>query len=528
MNTQVSETIMDQKIALKTQRMLKKQRHLWSSVSLIALSACGSNEKVEAVQDHTDTALPEIIPTQVVDPASPSIVGTPEGEDIILGSDVGDYIRVLAGNDTVYGGKGNDSIWGDGGNDVIFGEDGNDTIRGGDGDDKIYGGAGDDIIYLSPGNDLEDGGAGNDTIKITSDNSTIPITFDLLLGQYYFTAQSSSSLINLVSIENIDSVSAASTTVKDTPTANIITTGRGDDIIISLGGSDVISTGAGNDSVYLATGAYNVDLGSGNDTLYLPLSSAVLEGGTGTDTVVAREEDGQESVYIHLQDEFYFIDDLGYAQDGLDKSLESFENVLISGSVNSTIIGSSGSNVITGSDGNDTIFGGAGDDSIAGGSAADIIDAEGGADTVTGGSDNDTFIQSLGDSIAATAQVIGVSGAIAAEDTITFANGIDIYMDFSSGNESETIDTDNAGTTLLSLIGQSELTLTDNVLLFASGNYDTETKIFTIKADGVGADTLMIDVDNTNSDVSDVLSTSTSMFLLQGVVSDTLVAGDFV
>ena len=72
------------------------------------------------------------------------------------------------------------------------------------------------------------------------------------------------------------------------------------------------------------------------------------------------------------------------------------------------------------------------------------------------------------------------------------------------------------------------MALTDNVLLFASGNYDAETKIFTIKADGVGADTLMIDVDNTDSDVSDVLSTSTSMFLLQGVVSDTLVAGDFV
>ena len=51
---------MDRKIALNPQRMLKKQHHLWSSVSLIALSACGSNEKVEAVQDQTDTALPEI------------------------------------------------------------------------------------------------------------------------------------------------------------------------------------------------------------------------------------------------------------------------------------------------------------------------------------------------------------------------------------------------------------------------------------------------------------------------------------
>jgi Ca2+-binding RTX toxin-like protein len=419
-------------------------------------------------------------------------------------------------------------IWADAGDDVIYGGEGNDTLRAGDGDDKSYGGAGNDIIYLSSGNDIEDGGDGNDTIKILSENSSIPITFDLLLGQYYYTAQLSSSLINLVSIENIESQASADTTVKDTPDANVIATGTGNDDIYSVGGDDIISTGAGDDAVTLTIGAYVVDMGSGDDTVILPLSEALINGGTGSDTVSVREIDGFESVYLNLENEFYFIESLGYAQDGLDKSLENFENVTITGSVNSTIIGTSGANTLTGSDGQDQISGRSGNDIINGGEANDTIDAEAGADSVTGGEGDDIFVQSLGDSIAATAQTIAATGTIAAGDTITFGSGIDIYTDFDSGNVQETIDTDNAGSTLATIIGQSELVLSNNVLTFASGNYVASTGIFTITADGVGADTLIIDVDTTNSAVSGVLSTSTSMFLLQGIDSDTLVAGDFI
>ena len=506
----------------------KKQRAnaaLPATLSALALSACGSSGADE--EEVVTGSVPVADFTHVGTASNESIIGTSD-RDIIDGLEGDDYIRALAGDDVIYAGKGNDSLWGDDGDDQLFGGDGNDTIRAGDGDDKSYGGSGDDVIYLSSGSDFEDGGEGNDTIKIQSGNSTTPITFDLLIGQYYYTAQGGGSLINLVSIENIDSSATADTTVKDTPSANIMNTAGGNDFIYSVGGDDVISTGSGDDFVSLTAGDYTVDLGSGDDVVVLPFSPSLIDGGSGSDTVMAREIDGFESVYINLENEFYFIESLGAAQDGIDKSLENFENVTIAGVVDTTIFGTNEDNVISAADGVDTISAGAGDDTVSGGNADDTIDAGAGSDTISGGTGDDTFTQSLGHSTAATAQTIAAAGTIAAADTITFGNGLDVYTDFVAGNASESIDTDNSGSTLTSVIGQDEAALTDNVLSFASGNYDAATGVFTITANGVGADTLIIDVDNANNDASDVLSTSSSMFLLQGVDSDALVAGDFV
>ena len=495
----------------------KRLFKLQSTASVIALSACGSDGEIEP--EATSVEIQEVtLPTVAGSEDRDALVGT-SANDILNAYGGDDYVRALGGDDTVYGGDGNDSIWADDGNDIVYGGAGDDIIRAGDGDDKVYGEAGNDTIYLSSGNDLEDGGSGNDTIKILSENSTVPITFDLMLGQYFYTAQGASAAVNLVSIENIDSQASAPTTVRDTPEANIISTGSGDDNVFSIGGDDTISTGAGDDTVTLTVGGYRVDLGSGDDTVYLPMSSALLDGGNGSDTVQVRETDGFTSVYLHLENQFFFIEELGISQDGLDKSLENFEHVVITGIVNATITGTDSANILMGSDGLDSIVGGAGDDDVTAGT---------GADTISGGDGDDTFVQLLADSVVATAQTIAAAGTIAAADTITFGNGLDIYTDFVAGNASETIDTDNAGSSLTSLIGQDETALTDNVLTFASGTYDAATGIFTIAADGAGADTLIIDVDNTNNEASDVLSTSSSMFLLQGVDSDDLVAGDFV
>jgi len=498
---------------------------LSTTASALALSACGSSSS-DGKQKEDDIEATLVV-THLGTQGNESIIGSNDS-DIIEGLGGVDYIMARGGADTVYGGDGNDTILGGDGDDVIYGGDGNDVIKPDDGDDKSYGGAGDDIIYLSSGNDLEDGGDGNDTIKVLSGNSTTPITFDLLIGQYYYTAQGSGSLINLVSIENIDSSASADTTVNDSQIANTIITSGGDDFVFSVGGDDIISTGSGDDYVALTLGDYTVDLGSGDDSVVLPLSPSRIDGGFGSDTAIARETDGIEKIYIHLDNEFYFISSLGAAQDGIDKSLENFEHVTILGVVDSTVFGTSAANVINTSDGVDIISAGAGDDTVSGGSANDTIDADAGSDTISGGAGDDTFVQSLGDSTAATAQTIAAPGTIAAADTITFGNGLDIYTDFAAGNASESIDTDNAGSTLTTLIGQDEAALTDNVLTFASGNYDAATGVFTITANGTGADTLIIDVDNANNDASNVLSTSSSMFLLQGVDSDDLVAGDFV
>jgi hypothetical protein len=76
--------------------------------------------------------------------------GTP-GDDVIVGSDRGQYIIGLGGNDWICGGGGDDKIWGDytrntgdppspiGGNDHLNGGYGNDILEGGAGTDVLYG-----------------------------------------------------------------------------------------------------------------------------------------------------------------------------------------------------------------------------------------------------------------------------------------------------------------------------------------------------------------------------------------------------
>lgn len=63
---------------------------------------------------------------------SGTLNGTP-GNDLMLGSAVGD---------TLYGGAGNDCLMGGSGFDWLFGEDGNDYLNGGPGFDLCFGGLG--------------------------------------------------------------------------------------------------------------------------------------------------------------------------------------------------------------------------------------------------------------------------------------------------------------------------------------------------------------------------------------------------
>ena len=62
-------------------------------------------------------------------------------------------------------------------------------------------------------------------------------------------------------------------------------------------------------------------------------------------------------------------------------------------------------------------------------------------------------------------------------------------------------------------------------LLFLSGAFNTSTNTFTVQANGSGADTLIFVM---YASVADDLLTSTTIFILEGVDSDDLVAADFI
>jgi Ca2+-binding RTX toxin-like protein len=95
------------------------------------------------------------------------------GDDLIFGSDNGDFIAGGGGNDTIYGGPGDDAIDGGAKDDDLWGGDGDDIIFGGVGSSPASGvgcvlqtAAG--RIYLAKGgsgDDLIDGGEGDDCIN---------------------------------------------------------------------------------------------------------------------------------------------------------------------------------------------------------------------------------------------------------------------------------------------------------------------------------------------------------------------------
>src|SRR5919106_2081609 len=74
-----------------------------------------------------------------------TLIGTGANE-VIIGSDHGDYIDGGGGHDVICAGKGGDTVVGGTGNDRVFGEKGDDSIGGDAGTDNLYGGEGDDVL----------------------------------------------------------------------------------------------------------------------------------------------------------------------------------------------------------------------------------------------------------------------------------------------------------------------------------------------------------------------------------------------
>jgi serralysin len=88
-----------------------------------------------------------------------------EFADTVNGTDNGELIDALGGNDRVAGNGGTDTLRGGSGNDSLFGGNGNDILTGGGGNDLILGDAGDDRLQGSEGLDDLQGGDGNDLIQ---------------------------------------------------------------------------------------------------------------------------------------------------------------------------------------------------------------------------------------------------------------------------------------------------------------------------------------------------------------------------
>jgi Ca2+-binding RTX toxin-like protein len=81
------------------------------------------------------------------------------GNDVIRGSDFGDFLLANAGNDRIFG---------NGGDDILKGQTGNDRLEGGDGLDMLIGGVGSDRLDGGLKADTLNGGSGTDSFVFST------------------------------------------------------------------------------------------------------------------------------------------------------------------------------------------------------------------------------------------------------------------------------------------------------------------------------------------------------------------------
>lgn len=344
----------------------------------------------------------------------------------IFGLNGNDLLQGLAGNDLLDGGAGNDRLEGGAGNDTLLGGAGNDTLDGGAGNDAMTGGAGNDIYLVDSTGDvvIEDVNGGTDTVQTalaayvlganvehltftgsgnftgTGNDLTNTITggagndtldggagIDRLVGgagdDTYLMGTETDVIVEAAgggndtvryggtnayqlanNVENLIYTASTNANLVGNGSANVITTGAGNDTVNAAAGDDIVYGGdgvdrllggSGNDTLYGEAGDDELLGEAGNDFLYGGSGNDRLDGGAGNDTLEGGE--GNDTIY---------------GGDGNDQ--------IHGGAGNDTLFGDIGNDVINGGEGNDSIDGGAGNDRVTGGAGDDIMDASLGAD----------------------------------------------------------------------------------------------------------------------------------------------------
>jgi Ca2+-binding RTX toxin-like protein len=222
-------------------------------------------------------------------------IGATEGNDTIIGSNIGEAIETLAGNDYVEARGGDDIITGGAGNDTLAGEDGDDIYRYslGDGDDVIN----DNIQGWGGyhGFDTVEFGAGIDPAMLRikfEDGMHYRVTFDGAAGSLLLigTASQNGSAIERFTFADgtvwtyADMVarSLVATSGNDSlyggNDADTISGQAGDDFISGRGGNDILIGGTGDDTLSGQGGddIYRYAVGDGDDVI-----NDNIEGGNG-------------------------------------------------------------------------------------------------------------------------------------------------------------------------------------------------------------------------------------------------------
>jgi hypothetical protein len=502
-----------------------------------------------------------------------TITATGSAGDDIFGTSAADLGNFAS---TIEGGAGNDAIFTGSGIDTVTGGAGNDTIdvQGGVGD-SADGGAGNDTIVIAAdanltATDTYIGGDGTDALYLGADMTDAAATLSAFSGfetlRINAGAAEAITMSNFINNQGFTKIEfgahgAGGATAAVTNVAAAVTT---------------IQFGTTNQDGTAVVANDDVTIDRLVDTATNSLTVLHNSGGAAA-TIDAFIADDEETITIHTN---AAADDLtisamdsadlttltltgagdititgftaaGDAPTTVDASAmtgaaavtvtaSAVATTMTAGSGGATFVGGSGADTITGSTGVDVLTGGAGNDTINGGEGADTtINGGIGGDTLTGGAGDDNFVMALSQGVLATSVIDASTGnamastaSLAAGDVITFGNGVDVITDLTVGAGGvDDVNVNTSGATASALgLGRDDLDNkvgTADDILHLSGTYEASTGKFTLSADGIGGDTMIIDVD-TSTAVSRDITTNSTMFILQGIDSDNMVAGDLI
>jgi Ca2+-binding RTX toxin-like protein len=351
---------------------------------------------------------------------------------------------------------------------------------------------------------------GLETLNIATASTTLAGAAGTTTSYELDIANTSTSLntLTITGTEGIDLDGVALTNTIETIDASGLTVGAKTDVgikvavagsgtqgvvITGTGGVDTVTGGAVSDSVTLGAGAdvYTatagndiVDLGADDDGVSISKTllaansgtTATLDGGTGNDTITIT---GTGATIVDA--DFRGITNTEYLVTGNGANSITLD----------TLADAAGIVKVTGGTGDDTIDlsgGGAGAfnnaTTIKGGTGDDIITAGAGVDTFDTASAGDSTIVSAEDDASNTGNSIGAN-AIADGDTLTFGNGVDRIISFDADDLIDVATAATAPTNGVGVAANTDLTTGTTYVLY--GNYNSGTKVFTVKANFAAA-----------------------------------------
>ena len=375
--------------------------------------------------------------------------GPSEGDDVLRGTELNDFLDARGGNDRLLGRGGNDTLIGGAGDDVLDGGAGNDDLRGGAGADTYVfaRGSGHDAVR-----DTVEFGAQRDTVRFSGLNpADIEVTLNAQRNMVFRVRDSAETLTILTDgseqarngvgqylfddgtvwshDDALRATVAASTenddTVQGSSASDTITGQAGNDTLIGNGGNDLIDGGAGND---LLIGSSGLNWIYENGTYRVERNTTPQVSANGDDTYLFGRGDGQDTVIdgdytTGNTDTLRFKDgvspsDVKFIRSGNDLVLairdssdqvtlkQYFEEawsgvngpylieriafadgtVLSFADVQATLFaGSEAAETVIGSRAADVLTGQGGDDVLLGGAGRDILDGGAGNDVLRGG-----------------------------------------------------------------------------------------------------------------------------------------------